>query len=94
MGEFTLEMEGKETDAPTEVFVPRLQYPRGFYVTVSDGHCYYDDKRQLLTWYPSNDAPGAVHELKLQAPRPGVEIPEWDYFFKADTVLDKSGGAS
>ncbi len=94
VGEFVLEMEGKETDAPTEIFVPRVQYPRGFYVTVSDGHCYYDDKRQLLTWYPANDEPGAVHALKLQAPRPGVEIPHWDYFFEADTVFDLSGGAS
>ena len=87
--QFTLKMASKETNAATEIFVPRLQYPDGFYVWVSDGVCYYDDSRQLLLWYPSRDEPDAVHDLKLISPLIGADVHDWDYFFKADKVIDK-----
>ena len=35
--EFVFEMESKESQAPTEIFVPRRQYPDGFFVWISDG---------------------------------------------------------
>jgi hypothetical protein len=92
VGEFYLRMEGKESDAPTEVFVPRRQYPLGFYVWLSDGYAYFDSDRQLLTWYPTNDAPGAEHEIRILPPRPGADVSHWDYFFKGNRVLDKVGG--
>jgi aryl-phospho-beta-D-glucosidase BglC (GH1 family) len=90
-GEFFLKMEGKETDAPTEIFVPELHYPSGFHAWISDGHLYFDHERQLLHWYPTNDAPGAEHTIRILPPRPGADVRDWDYFFKDDTVLNKGG---
>jgi hypothetical protein len=92
VGEYRLEMASKESDAPTEIFVPRIQYPKGFYVKISDGFCYYDDAHQLLFWYPSVDRPEAVHTLTLQGPREGVDDTDWDYLFSGNRVLDKSEG--
>jgi aryl-phospho-beta-D-glucosidase BglC (GH1 family) len=92
VGEFTLRMEGKETDAPTEVFVPLRQYPDGFYVWLSDGYAYFDDERRLLTWYPVKDAPGTEHDLRILPPRPGADVAGWDYFFASGRVIDKQGG--
>ncbi|GAB4473852.1 MAG: cellulase family glycosylhydrolase [Anaerolineae bacterium] len=37
--------------APTEIFVPRFQYPGGFRVEVSDGSYEIDPDRQLLTYH-------------------------------------------
>jgi len=91
VGEFFLKMEAKETEAPTEVFVPEIQYPTGFYVWVSDGICYFDSKHQLLHWYPTNDSPGAEHTIKILPPRPGADVRDWDYFFNGDIVLSKGG---
>ncbi len=91
--EFVLEMETKESDAPTEVFVPDMQYPQGFYVWISDGLCYFDAERQLLLWYPTKDSPETVHTLRIMPPRPEADIHDWDYFFDGKTVLDKAGGA-
>lgn len=92
-GEFYLEMKGKETDAATEVFVPQLQYPGGFYVWVSDGTCYFDWRRQMLHWYPDRDEPDARHWLKLLPPNPAgrAEMEGWEYFFRQEVVLHKGG---
>ncbi|HEY5119798.1 MAG TPA: hypothetical protein VII90_10110, partial [Anaerolineales bacterium] len=40
-----------QVDAPTEIFVPRYQYPQGYTVTISDGT--YDEKsdEQLLRYH-------------------------------------------
>jgi hypothetical protein len=92
VGEYYLRMESKESDAPTEIFVPRRQYPAGFYLWLSDGYAYYDHDRQVLTWFPTRDAPEDEHELRLLPPRPGADVSGWDYFFDAETVIDKSGG--
>jgi hypothetical protein len=36
--------------SPTEIFVPRLQYPRGYRVWLSDGDCEKAPDRQLLVY--------------------------------------------
>ncbi|NOZ00994.1 MAG: cellulase family glycosylhydrolase, partial [Deltaproteobacteria bacterium] len=58
-GEFEVRYDSKETDAPTEIVVPRYQYPDGFYVWLSDGFAYYDDNTQILYPFPTEDDPGA-----------------------------------
>jgi hypothetical protein len=90
--EFELEMASKESPAPTELFVPRRQYPEGFYVWLSDGAAYYDDARQMLYWYPSRDAPGVVHRITIRPPLPGQDVSDWSYFFREDFVLNGKGG--
>ena len=48
---FELEVESDpEVAAPTVVFVPRVQYPKGVGVEVSAGETSYDEKRQRLEW--------------------------------------------
>ena len=49
--------------APTEIFVPSLQYPRGCTVEVSDGTYEIDREAQLLTYRHSDDQ--AVHTIRL-----------------------------
>jgi hypothetical protein len=84
---FELTMETRQTAAPTAVFVPTLQYPEGFFVWLSDGAAYYDRETQLLFWYPTNEAPGTTHSLRL---RPRATQQDWDYFF--DGPRSASGG--
>jgi len=92
VNEYYLQMEGKETDAPTEIFVPRPQYPDGFYVWLSDGSAWFDAPRQILYWLPLDDAPGAVHDLRILPHRAWADVHGWDYFFDGANVIDKSGG--
>lgn len=40
-----------EVKAPTEIFVPRFQYPSGYRVRVSDGRWESDSARQLLRYW-------------------------------------------
>ncbi len=82
--EFYLEIESKETDAPTEIFVPRLQYPDGFYVWLSDGRLYFDSNEQILFYYPTNDEPGATHTVTIRPPLAGQDEGAWSYYFDAD----------
>lgn len=42
---------------PTEIFVPPLQYPRGFRVEVSDGEYELDSEGRLLRYYHTPDQP-------------------------------------
>jgi len=83
-GEMVLEMESKETDAPTEVFVPARQYPEGFYVWLSDGYASFDSERRLLLWFPTADEPDAVHSLRLRPPLEGDAPEAWTYFVDAE----------
>ncbi|MBM4372096.1 MAG: cellulase family glycosylhydrolase [Deltaproteobacteria bacterium] len=85
--EFVLRYEGKETDAPTEIYVPAVQYPDGFYVWLSDGRAAYDPATQTLYHLPSNDSPGWQHEVILRPPQEGAPRSGWDYFFRGDRVL-------
>ncbi len=86
-GHYDLHMERRESDHPTEVFVPLKQYPQGFYVTITDGHAVYDAKRQLLYWYPTDDGPGLTHALHIEPWLDDREAPIWSYFFKDGEVL-------
>lgn len=85
--QFYLKMGSKETDAPTEVFVPRVQYGDGFYVWLSDGWCTFDYEKNTLYWYPSEDAPGVEHEMTIRPVQEGRENLSWDYFFIKDQML-------
>ena len=84
--EYWFEMDALETEAPTEIFVPEIQYPEGFYVYVSDGRCAYDHERYILYWYPDNDEPDATHNIRLRPPYDDYGDSEWDYFFDGDVV--------
>lgn len=51
-------------DAPTEIFIPAYQYPRGCIVEVSDGSYDLDPAAQLLRW---RHAPGqALHRVVVK----------------------------
>ncbi|HZU86403.1 MAG TPA: cellulase family glycosylhydrolase, partial [Anaerolineaceae bacterium] len=41
--------------APTEIFVPLVQYPRGCHIEISDGRYVFDQAAQLLTYYHSEE---------------------------------------
>lgn len=88
VGEFVLEFDARETDAPTEIFVPRLQYPAGFYVWLSDGTAMYDDADQILYYFPAADEPPTVHRLRLLPPIDGQENEGWDYFFRGAEMVN------
>ena len=86
--EFRVEFGSRETDAPTEVFVPRVQYPDGFYVWLSDGYARYDDEEQLLYFFPTEDEPDQVHWLRLRPPLEGSENEDWNYFFRGSEMVN------
>ena len=90
--EFVFEMESKESQAPTEIFVPRRQYPDGFFAWISDGAAYYDPEHQMLYWYPSRDEPGRDHRITIRPPLPDQDVHDWSYFFREDFVLNGKGG--
>ncbi len=85
--EFEMEMDAKETNSPTEIFVPPLQYTDGFYVYVSDGSCQFDAKRHILYWRPSSDDPDTVHSIRIRPPYDDGDN-RWDYYFNEDQVLE------
>ena len=78
---FQLSMAGRESDAPTEIFVPSKVYPEGFYVWLSDGEVFFDEANQMLYWYPFNRGPNVTHSLKIAPPRVNQENLNWNYFF-------------
>ena len=86
--EFELKFQSKETEHPTEIFVPQLQYPEGFYVWLSDGHCIFNDEEQVLYFYPSNDEPGHIHSVLIRPPLDGQVNKGWNYFIKDDKVIN------
>ncbi len=91
--EFYLSFESKETESPTEIFVPKnVQYKNGFYVWLSDGWAYYDDDEQMLYYYPFNDNPTAVHEIIIRAPNDdlGQDNRGWDYFYDASSFIRRN----
>ncbi len=50
--------------APTEIYVPRLQYPTGCRITVSDGTYALDAEAQLLTYRHTETQP--EHRVSIQ----------------------------
>ena len=85
--EFELVFESKETDAPTIIFVPRLQYPEGFYVWLSDGWAAWDGENQRLYFHPEKDDPGWRHSVRIGPPIYGQDVKGWDYFIEGDQVV-------
>ncbi len=89
VGEFYVEYESKETDSPTEVFVPEaLHYPDGFYVWLSDGRAHYEPETHILYHYPAVDEPGVNHSIRVLPPLEGQVNEGWDYFFRGDQMVD------
>lgn len=86
--EFELKFHSKETEHPTEIFVPDLQYKKGFYVWLSDGYCIFDHNGQILYYYPERDEPGHIHSVLIRPPLEGQENIGWDYFFYKDMVVN------
>ena len=87
--EFEVTYESRVTTAPTVIFTAeKVQYPRGFYVWLSDGYAYYDPERQLLYHYPTADDPEAIHSVRLRPPTDGLVMEDWDYFIQDERVVD------
>ncbi len=92
VGEFSLELESKETDEPTEIFIPYyIYYPDGFFVWVSDGYIMYDHKNFRLYWYHEVDDPGFTHKIVIRPPIEGKISDDWDYFVKEDVIISRKG---
>jgi hypothetical protein len=87
--EFEVRYQSKETDAPSEIFVPEVQYPDGFYVWISDGECYYDHRTHLLYHYPQLDDPDAEHWVRIRPPLPNESNEGWSYFFQGYRVVTR-----
>jgi hypothetical protein len=87
--EFEVVYEAKETAAPTEIFVPAVQYPdsEGFYVWLSDGYASWDPASRVLYHHPVNDDPGARHFVRLLPPIDGRPATGWQYFIKGDQII-------
>jgi hypothetical protein len=85
--EFEVRYASKETDAPTEIVVPALQYPDGFYVFVSDGICHYDPATSTLYHHPSRDEPGFEHYVRIRPPADGQSNEGWNYFFNGTLAV-------
>jgi hypothetical protein len=85
--EFEVRYASKETSAPTEIFVPEVQYPDGFYIWISDGFCTYDAKKTTLYHYPSKDEPGVEHWVQIRPPQPRSDNTGWRYFVHGDKTV-------
>ena len=86
--EFAMEMASKETDAPTEIFVPPLIFEKGFYVYISDGKCAFDHKTNILYWFPADDDPENVHTIKIRPPYEDYGDSGWDYFINGEQLME------
>ena len=87
VGEYYLRYGSRETGAPTEIFVPQVQYKNGFYVWLSDGHCHWDSETRTLYHYPDKDDPQVEHWIKLLPPLAKREAVGWRYFVNGDRVV-------
>ncbi len=85
--EFEVVFKTRETDEPTEIFIPPVQYPDGFYVYISDGYCHYDHQHHLLYFYPTVKEPNTLHTLRIRPPYQRYGDRTWNYFFKGTEVL-------
>ncbi len=85
--EFDLVFASKETDAPTIIYVPDLQYPDGFYVWLSDGWAAWDGEHQELYYHPTNDDPDCEHHVTIRPPIDGQEIEGWKYFIDNNDMV-------
>ena len=85
--EFEVTFAGKETDAPTVIFVPELPYPDGFYVWLSDGFAVWDAASRWLHYFPERDEPGWEHRVRIRPPLEGQDADDWDYFIRGAHVV-------
>jgi len=85
--EFEVVFKTQETDQPSEIFVPPVQYPDGFYVYISDGRCDYDHERFILYYYPMRRDPHTLHSLRIRPPYADYGDRDWNYFFQGDRVI-------
>lgn len=85
--EFMLRYAAMETRAPSEIFVPKVQYPDGFYVWLSDGYGHWDPERQVFYHFPEKDEPGTVHWVRILPPLQGNVASGYRYFIKGDRVV-------
>lgn len=92
VGYFELKFASKETETPTEIFVPQVQYPEGFYVYLSDGWATYDPVSRILFYSAAEDDPTAVHTVILRKPQEGQTEVGFNYFIKDKMVLAGPGG--
>ena len=90
---YEIHMNSVESDAATEIYVPNLQYPDGYYVWVSDGFTYFDASRQMLYWYPTKRKAGWTHTLRIEPWLPDREAEGWHYFYKDGSMLTGTGAA-
>jgi len=88
---FGMEMELKESNVATELFVPQFQYPEGFYVWLSDGDAFYDWDRQILYWYPTENTVGSTHQLRIDPILEDRENLGWSARFKDGNVDRREG---
>lgn len=89
MHEFEVRYAAMETQAPTEISVPAVQYPDGFYVWVSDGQAYFDAERAVLYHRPEHDEPGVEHWVRIRPPLPGGLNDGWQYFIKGSETISR-----
>jgi hypothetical protein len=87
--EFELVFASKETNAPTVLFVPNIQYPEGFYVWLSDGWMAWDAAEQTMYFYPTTDDPDWQHRVLIRPPIDGQAIEGWSYFVKGEQVISR-----
>lgn len=65
-GTFNFKFEHDSTiDAPTEIYVPTVQYPAGFDVKLSDGDYDYDATTQILTYRHTGKCD--IHDIQILA---------------------------
>ncbi|HMN59541.1 MAG TPA: cellulase family glycosylhydrolase, partial [Anaerolinea sp.] len=53
-----------QIDAPTEIYLPCLHYPRGVVVDAQGGRIEQDPQNQRLRYFPTS--PGGIHSLKIR----------------------------
>ncbi len=80
--EFEVVFGSKETQAATQIFVPELPYPDGFFVWLSDGYAVWDEENRLLHYFPQKDEPGWNHWVRIRPPIEGQNDRDWSYFVK------------
>lgn len=65
--------------APTEFYVPSIQYPQGYHVAVSDGEVSIDHEQQTLVYYHSDRA--IPHRIRITPESAGHERSTFDVFW-------------
>ncbi|MCX7943951.1 MAG: cellulase family glycosylhydrolase [Deltaproteobacteria bacterium] len=85
--EFYMAMESKESDMPTEIFIPSVQYKDGFYIWLSDGWGMFDKESSTFFWYPTADEPGIKHEITIRPLQEKREYVDWTYFYKDGKLM-------